>query len=567
MKKHMNRWTALILAMLMVSTLSVGAVESGEPDADVIKNGTGEYTLEVYNGNDTGITIEGDMFHAYQIFTASDSTTYAVTDEFVNFFTGTLTSGDGTGRTYNFSAQLAIINGDDAEAAADALIEYNQLAGLYMESYSNDIYSLATQIRNYLDIYGAYNVDGGVECFAHNAAVATYDAEVATLSGLTTGYYFIMDQESAMTGLGIAASGAFVAISSTSTAITTIKVKDSFPTVDKFIYHNELEQGDVVGDHQIGDTVNFLVMSTLPSNIDEYFQDDPTASYTYTLTDVMSEGLTYDGNAAVYTDNTYQTEIDSKYWDIENSENGFVITVHVELLMADTNQGTLYTHYTATLNENAVVASEYDNNKVTLEYSNSPGDSTQTSTSEDTVFNYTFSLDVMKIDESLDPLAGATFALYNSDGIIKLSFKETDENGVDYYYPNAEEVGEGTIVTSSTGLFQIYGLDDATTYILKEVSAPDGYNAMDDMSFTFTPSYNGTGTMITSLTDGNSNIDTTVENGEVSSSTTIINRKTVLLPSTGGTGTVMFQVGGGVLMLGAATMLLLNKRKKAKESK
>lgn len=555
MKKYLKRLTALILALLMVSTLTVGAVET---DATETRTGNGTYTVEVYNGSETGISIDGDWFHAYQIFSASNATTYAVTDAFKGFFVGTMTAGDGTNKPFDFASQLDLMDSADPEVAEDATHEYNQMAGLYMESYTNDQYALATQLRNYLNANGAYN-GGTVECVAHSQAVATSSYEIATLEGLEIGYYFIMDQESTMNGLGIASSGAFVAISSTSNNITTVKVKDSFPIVEKYICHDELGAGDVVGDHQIGDTVNFLLMSTLPSNISEY------TTYTYTLTDEMTAGLTYDGNAALYTDNTYTTPIDSQYWSVESSGNGFKLTVDVKSLMADdTAIGVVYTHYTATLNSDAVVAPEADENTVTLEYSNNPNNSSETGTSEDTVFHYTFSLDVNKVDEALNPLAGATFALYDDDGMIKLSYKETDDNGVDYYYPNAAEVGDGTIVTSDSGLFQIYGLNDAKTYTLKEIAAPEGYNAMDDMSFTFTAEYNSIGTAIISLDDDNASIETTVDNGDVSSTTTIINRKTILLPSTGGMGTMIFQIGGGVLMVGAATALLLSKRKKSK---
>ena len=56
------------------------------------------------------------------------------------------------------------------------------------------------------------------------------------------------------------------------------------------------------------------------------------------------------------------------------------------------------------------------------------------------------------------------------------------------------------------------------------------------------------------------NIDGDVDKGNVEGS--IINQKGSSLPSTGGIGTTMFYVGGGVLVAGAGVLLITKKRAK-----
>lgn len=572
MKKLLTIGT--VLTAMLVSTVSVnGAVSLEDKVGD-----QGEYTIAVHNGATTGVDITDDWFHAYQIFTANDITSYAVAEDFQGFFSGDdMVAGDGSGVVYNFQAQLDVMYSESVSDSEKELAtaEYNQLAGQYMSTYAKNLYTLAAQVRTYLDENGYYNIGGdGITCMAHSQAQDNGDStQTAYLEGLSAGYYFVMDQESTVAGLGIAASGAFVPIVNNQEETTIIiEVKDSVPTVVKEIFHDDENAWDVVGDHAIGDTAEFLITSTVPSNIEDY------DTYTYVLSDVMSNGITYNGDVKVYADFARTILVDSTYLTIDNDPAGgetFTITVDMKgLLEANNSMGTLYTYYTGVVNTNAVVATGHDTNTVTLEYSNNPSNSNQTGTSSATVFHYTFALNVIKVDESLAGLAGARFGIFLDDGTaVPLSIMKVDTTtGVVYYcYDAAATPVEdgGYIVTQDvtlddgsvvTGKFQIYGLNDAKTYILKEVEAPADYNAVDDTSFLFTPAYTGTGTGLTSLTDGSTNISTV----DFESTITIMNRLIVFLPSTGGVGTVVFQVGGGALMLAAVVLLAKSRKKEEK---
>ena len=105
------------------------------------------------------------------------------------------------------------------------------------------------------------------------------------------------------------------------------------------------------------------------------------------------------------------------------------------------------------------------------------------------------------------------------------------------------------LVTPSDGLININGLD-AGTYYLKEIKAPDGYNTLTE-PVTLTIAAEHTETSIK------------VGLGTVDSGTMtkiVINNSGVVLPSTGGMGTTIFYVVGGLLMVGAAVLLVTKKR-------
>ena len=112
-------------------------------------------------------------------------------------------------------------------------------------------------------------------------------------------------------------------------------------------------------------------------------------------------------------------------------------------------------------------------------------------------------------------------------------------------------------------------------YKLSEVTVPDGYNKLNDITFTITWSKEN-GFRVTNVKEweegkevANSSITISVagigENGEgvgTVISSTIPNNKGTLLPSTGGIGTTIFYVVGGILVIGAGILLITKKRMK-----
>lgn len=350
-----------------------------------------------------------------------------------------------------------------------------------------------------------------------------------------------------------------------------VNPKSGKPTLDKQIRHNETGVWGVVGDNQIGDTVEFRTITTVPI-VSGYTQ------YTYVIHDEMSAGLTSNvrSNEDVTIKVNDETVLDKNYYTVtvdEVNTNKFTVTVDVLNAIKDGKMvegNTLYTYYTGILNEKAKVYNDgKQDNKAYLEYSNNPHDhATTNSTPVKVVYDWTFKMGVKKVDGADGtPLTDAKFVLskekncdlgaigddgqpHNTENLISL-IKNSDGS-----YTVAPAGYNGSVVNVITaGDITINGLDDATVYYLYETKAPAGYNRLTAaVRFEITATYSDAGDNCTSVT-------ATVNNDVQSSvSVNVRNNKGSTLPSTGGIGTTLFYVIGGVLMAVAAVLLVTKKR-------
>lgn len=350
-----------------------------------------------------------------------------------------------------------------------------------------------------------------------------------------------------------------------------VNPKSGKPTLDKQIRHNETGVWGVVGDNQIGDTVEFRTLTTVPI-VSGYTQ------YTYVIHDEMSAGLTSNvrSNEDVTIKVNDETVLDKNYYTVtvdEVNTNKFTVTVDVLNAIKDGKMvegNTLYTYYTGILNEKAKVYNDgKQDNKAYLEYSNNPHDhATTNSTPVKVVYDWTFKMGVKKVDGADGtPLTDAKFVLskekncdlgaigddgqpHNTENLISL-IKNSDGS-----YTVAPAGYNGSVVNVMTaGDITINGLDDATVYYLYETKAPAGYNRLTAaVRFEITATYSDAGDNCTSVT-------ATVNNDVQSSvSVNVRNNKGSTLPSTGGIGTTLFYVIGGGLMAVAAVLLVTKKR-------
>ena len=161
---------------------------------------------------------------------------------------------------------------------------------------------------------------------------------------------------------------------------------------------------------------------------------------------------------------------------------------------------------------------------------------------------HTVAINLKKVDGATkEVINGAEFELQDSDG-NKIAVRDaTDEEkasaGLDYVVLDHQDKAE-TEATIEAGNVTIGGLKENTSYKLKETKAPDGYNILNDAFPVITNSYK---------TDG------AVSDAVVAS---VENNKGSTLPTTGGMGTTMLYVVGGILMVGAAILFVTNKRMK-----
>ena len=272
------------------------------------------------------------------------------------------------------------------------------------------------------------------------------------------------------------------------------------------------------------------------------------------VSDLLPNGLTIDpASIKVQIDGT---DVDTAAYTLDTTavaEYTFKLSVSAEQYTDNwsANGGKqLVITYTATLNNNDTTAVNVkQTNTVTFDYSNYPYVENSHNQKTDTVDVTTFAIKIdkyVKNDEDAK-LANAKFDLYrtatqaevNAGSAVKIP--HTTVNGIKL---------ESDLVTDANGTatFAKYEANGTNyDYYLVETRAPSGYNILDNaVKVNFT--------------------DTEVEATAGVYTVKVPNSSGILLPITGGTGTVIFTIIGIALMVGAVVLFVVS-RKKAKESK
>ena len=123
-----------------------------------------------------------------------------------------------------------------------------------------------------------------------------------------------------------------------------------------------------------------------------------------------------------------------------------------------------------------------------------------------------------------------------------------------------------TAAVGKDGYLTFAGLSEGE-YTLEETKTPDGYNTINPIKIVITYQ-NGKFTVKWKQTNENNEViegtgsrdDVIVDDQDNTFSTEILNKKGSLLPSTGGIGTTIFYIVGGILVVGAAILLVTKKR-------
>lgn len=331
----------------------------------------------------------------------------------------------------------------------------------------------------------------------------------ASADNLELGYYFVSSATGALCNL------------TTTQPDATIRDKNDMP----------FEKKDDKADVEVGETVNYTITSKVP---------DATGfnSYKYEITDTMSDGLTFQKDVVV---NVGGTVLEPENYNLEQTETGFILTIKV-LDIQDKIGSEIKVTYTVIVNDKAVTVVSKNNAK--LEYSNDPtdGSKTTTITDEETVFSAKIIIDKFAKGNSDKKLSDAKFVLKNSN----------DENAKYYKYtPDTEDAPAKVewveskedateVTTNREGAAFFSGLKNGE-YYLEETAAPNGYNMLTQPVKVV---INGSDTEI-----GNLTVTAEVENNTG-----------LVLPETGGMGTTLFYVMGGLLAIGAAVLLVVKKR-------
>lgn len=361
--------------------------------------------------------------------------------------------------------------------------------------------------------------------------------------GNNPGYYLIKDKNT------VTNSAQTRYILKVTDSDVTINPKMDYPTVDKKI-GPELDSNTVANTASIGDTIPYVIKSTIP-DMTGY------STYDYKITDTMSTGLTYDSTTEVIVaidmngDGAIsENEKLAKDTNYNLSTTNNIIEINfLNFINQQTYKGkNIYVTYSAKLNANASLSttgSSANTNTVKLEYSNNPNNSSDKGTTpEKTVVTYTASIKINKTkSDGTTALQGAGFTLYNSSG---------DQIGVEQ-------------TSGSDGTLSFTGLG-AGKYVIKETTVPAGYNKAPDYTLVIGTDPIDTSSCSWKVDSGSDDIFR-ITSGSSEYTATIINQAGATLPGTGGIGTTIFYVSGGALVVGAAVVLITRKRMSLKEDK
>ena len=468
----------------------------------------------------------------------------------------------------------------NVESAADVA---NILSGYYATGEATDITAFADDAeiaQAFADVIGTH------------LRTATGTSSGGSISGLDDGYYLVQDtSDSPSSTVGEDNSGAktrFILKVVGGTTVT-VQAKSSAPSVVKKVKENTdvsdyedpssttwADYNDVA-DYNIGDEVPFLLVGTLPSTLNDY------SKYKYVFHDTLDSQFTItdDTTVTVKIDGTDKTESAT----ITKTPGTNTITVQFDDIIAAgaTADSVVTVEYSAVLNENAEIGLPGQENEVYLTYSNNPNwsgtgtpdDNGQTPV--DKVIVFTYELDVTKYLGDKSETANATsgtqagFKLYSQAKAQWATVNTT--GGVNKITGWTSNKKYGTEVkTNGDGKFSFVGLDDGQ-YTLSETTTPSGYNTMADLTITIDADTSNTQTWTETPSDALTEIKLTgMGTSDITGDTTsgivageIINQKGSTLPSTGGIGTTIFYIGGGVLVVGAGVLLITKKRAKSAE--
>lgn len=570
MKKVWKGFAAAVSAAAIAATGFIGATSASAADGDV--------TVTI-----TDATSADQKFVAYRVLDATNN---------------------GDNYAYTINTTYSEVLKTATELPLDGTPEENNKA---VTDYIGALTSNSTAMKQFADKLWLAIEDEGITPEISEFAGQTGGA---SFSG-PQGYYLIRQ-----TKAGASDALSAVIVNTAGQNGVDVTLKKDVPTVVKKVQNvndssNTTSNWQDSADHDVNDQVNFQLTGTVAQNVNEYHQ------YKFQFNDTMSAGLTFvqAAETVASTDVTVKidgTQVASDSYTVSLSAaeagtaapyaGGTVLTVSfADLLAAKDTEGNAITldggdivtvEYKATLNENAVIGSDGNPNKVDLTFANDPhyngaGANQPTGvTPEDEVIVFTYEVNADKVTSSNTPLEGASFAL--------LKWFGGEENVWKVYQHAADGTDAGWVALPSTVTIankdaiatlpqteaaKIPGtataqnedgkwtvnfprIDDGD-YAIVETVVPAGYNYAAPTQFTIA------GNLVTEQPKGEAITSTfqaptvnglTVSGGTISAS--IVNKAGNELPETGGMGTTVLYVAGAAIVLIAGIGLAVTLRRR-----
>ncbi len=553
---------------------------------------TGSITIN--NGSATGSSVAGKTFKAYKLLDVSyfdedgngsaDSYVYVVPEEYRDFFAGKFGVSKDAG---NFDYLVT-------EAVRE----------MVNEDISSNVFTFAADAWAMLK---ANNVA------PTGTATAGADASSVKISDLPLGYYIVVEEEGGSSDVPISAL-----MLQTTNPDAMVNLKASKPGLDKVIVEGETTTDYSNG--SIGDVVNYQLNSTVPVMIgySKYFfvvNDTMSAGLTFKndVAIVIGDGANKK-NLVPGTDFTVSSSV------ADNGVTSIEIVFTNFIQYKDRADEPIAITYSATINSNAVIGTAGNPNTADLVYSNNPnqtpsgdpdnpdkpGQEDPTGkTPEEIVYTYVTGIELLKVDPEGKSLTGAEFRLTGekvNQVVVDSEVFTEDANGtywklkdgtytttaptetgdaddnsdayesttVKYSKTGSHEVkGTGTTqvdvtgTVGSDGVLRFDGLG-AGEYQITEIKAPAGFNLLDapiELRILWGAPENGSTecTWAFSRDGGVGGVPINPANGIAN--LTVVNQAGALLPSTGGMGTTLFYIVGGVIVAGAVVALIVRSKR------
>lgn len=600
--KHWKKLASIVLALVMAAALMAPAfaAESADPaapagttpaDPPLTVNKHDYYVLPIFTG--TPVNAESsEAFVEGSLKWAGPFTDSNMKEKFINALIGVCDGGEGYAANSTVKAALeAMIAASNYDPNAVA----KQLAALGSAVDSDPINAAIAE--------AIYNT-------VPQNALAAYEQKAGETEAYPAGYYLLHDLSNDA--------------GQKDRLLRHVKDESVNPkttgnnTLNKEVQSSSDDSWNHTGAYEPGDQIPFRIEAPIPDN----FSNTNLTTYVMTFTDKQDEGLALPDGVTVNVyrpikegdataDKAYTDSKGNEYKAIAGFEDPLVagtdysfttkeadnsFTVNFSDMKGaaaktkDLRPGDLIViTYTATLKADADGYS-YQNH-VTLNSTDC-----EEQKDEDTVYNFKF--EVVKVDGENDDaeLAGAQFSLYRKPNgkddeadLVKV-LKEPAADGSVYMlkseYEAAEEKpevydGDWVFVDTlgddeETAKFGFDHLIDGS-YMLVEDKAPvvDGktYNKIPPKYYVIEALYTADNNKTQKLTAVNlyetedSTFNTagktpiSIENGVTFTvGATVKNFSGVLLPETGGIGTTIFYIVGGVLVVGAVVLLITKRR-------
>ncbi len=521
------------LVTLLACTMAIAPCMVGNMPVSAAEGDT--YSITVTKGDDADHTYE-----AYQVFDGD------LTDD------GIL-SNIKWGQGVNGAALLTALQNTQNQYLKDKFTtctSAKDVAGV-LEAKMKDEDDDVDFNRAFADVVGS-NLSG----------TKTTSDESGKMADLDAGYYLVKDQEGTLDGENAAYTQFILRL----TDNETVEAKSVLPTLDKVINEGA---GVTANTASIGDDVEFKLTSKVPdmTGYNKYF---------FVVNDTLSSGFTFNDDVAITIGGS---SLDAEDFYVTDLGNGQIKIVIKEFIGYQSQKGqSIVITYSAELNEGAstsTTGADANTNIANLVYSNNPnyeyqGDPSNPDepnpgtptddndtpddpsddipgtpgeptgdTPEITTVTYTTQLEITKVDgdNTATKLQGAVFKLEKLDG-----------------EGNYGQVG-AEITTDANGLATFNRLE-VGKYQITEITAPGGgYNLLEaPIQFEITTQDISTG----SITWNDTNDDINFDNGKFKIQ--IGNYKGSSLPTTGGMGTTLIYVLGGMLVLCSIVLIITRKR-------